>query len=453
MAASLDALQAAEASLARASLDNSSTDPYADEDRIERDLETLPSKAKGPALAALAAAVKASRASFDVDAAAFVALVVDGGLRCVDVRSPGEFARGHVPGAVNVPLFDDAERAQVGTAYKRKGRAEAMSLGMSKLAKKGGLGALAARAAGDAAAGARVCVHCWRGGLRSGAVAWLLRRRGFDAVVLRGGHRAYRAHLRSLWDPRAPQPRLVVVGGRTGVGKTRALGALAAAGRQVLDLEALAKHRGSAFGWRAPQPTNEAYESLCGLAWRSLDPSRDVFVEDEEGHVGTALVPPPLYELMRLAPVVLKIECACETRVANLLEDYAEDAARDPGAFDGRLRDATRKVSKRLGGDRTAEALALLDARDLAGYARLLLERYYDKLYDKHLAARARTDAAVLDVDAAHPFDARAVAAGLVAALDAHDAARGAAAPRAPPAFDDAVDDGDKGGPPWCAPS
>ena len=107
MAASLDVLQAAEASLARASLDNSSTDPYADEDRIERDLETLPSKAKGPALAALAAAVKASRASFDVDAAAFVGLVVDGGLRCVDVRSPGEFARGHVPGAVNVPLFDD----------------------------------------------------------------------------------------------------------------------------------------------------------------------------------------------------------------------------------------------------------------------------------------------------------------------------------------------------------
>ncbi|KAH8064645.1 hypothetical protein JL722_1522 [Aureococcus anophagefferens] len=265
MAASLEAIQAAEASLARASLDNNSTDastdPYADEDRIERDLETLPSKAKGPALAALAAAVKASRASFDVDAAAFVALVVDGGLRCVDVRSPGEFARGHVPGAVNAPLFDDASAR-----------------------------------------------------------------------------------------------------------------------------------------------------------------SRDVFVEDEEGHVGTALVPPPLYELMRLAPVVLKIECAYETRVANLLEDYAEDAARDPGAFDGRLRDATRKVSKRLGGDRTAEALALLDARDLAGYARLLLERYYDKLYDKHLAARARTDAAV------------------------------GAAPRAA-AFDDAVDDGDKGGPPWCAPS
>ncbi|KAH8098481.1 hypothetical protein JL720_1426 [Aureococcus anophagefferens] len=403
MAASLEAIQAAEASLARASLDNNSTDastdPYADEDRIERDLETLPSKAKGPALAALAAAVKASRASFDVDAAAFVALVVDGGLRCVDVRSPGEFAPR--AGAVNA-LFDGVERA---------GRPRR------------------ARGARAGARRRRVCVHCWRGSLRSGAVAWLLRRRGFDAVVLRGGHRAYRAHLRSLWDPRAPQPRLVVVGGRTGVGKTRALGALAAAGRQVLDLEALAKHRGSAFGWRAPQPTNEAYESLCGLAWRSLDTSRDVFVEDEEGHVGTALVPPPLYELMRLAPVVLKIECAYETRVANLLEDYAEDAARDPGAFDGRLRDATRKVSKRLGGDRTAEALALLDARDLAGYARLLLERYYDKLYDKHLAARARTDAPCWTW-AAHP-STRAPSPRASSRRSTPTTPRGAAAPRA----------------------
>ncbi|KAK7250177.1 rhodanese-like protein [Aureococcus anophagefferens] len=416
---------------------DASTDPYADEDRIERDLETLPSKAKGPALAALAAAVKASRASFDVDAAAFVALVVDGGLRCVDVRSPGEFAR--------------PRAGAVGTAYKRKGRAEAMSLGMSKLAKKGGLGALArARAAARARARRQRRVHCCGGGLRSGAVAWLLRRRGFDAVVLRGatgptGPTCGRS------GTRAPQPRLVVAGGRTGVGKTRAR---RARGRGAPGLGPRGPGEAPGLGlWLARAAADErGLREPLRLAWRGVaDTSRDVFVEDEEGHVGTALVPPPLYELMRLAPVVLKIECAYETLGREPPRGLRRGRGRATPAR-STAGSATRRARCRsASGDRTAEALALLDARDLAGYARLLLERYDKRTTSTKGGARARTRPCWTWTR--RTPSTRAPSPRASSRRSTPTTPRGGGAARAPPAFDDAVDDGDKGGPPWCAPS
>ena len=196
-------------------------------------------------------------------------------------------------------------QAQVGTAYAKQGKAQAMAIGLAKIRKKGGMDALAARAAGGAPRGSLICVYCWRGGLRSGAVAWLLRRRGYDARVMAGGHRAYRAWLRSLFDA---GPRVVIVGGRTGAGKTRALRALAEAGHQVrggvprrasregdapgdaadssdarrggaqslesgaqvLDLEGLAEHRGSAFGSRGAQPSNVAFESRVARSGAEL---------------------------------------------------------------------------------------------------------------------------------------------------------------------------------------
>ena len=282
-------------------------------DDIERALDSGPFATWAQPLAALAVAVAEAKPARVVSPAEFLRRCVDGGARCVDVRSPAEFARDAVPGAHSAPLFDDAERADVGKCYAKKGRDEAMRLGLAKLRKKGGLGALAERVAGEATV---VGVYCWRGGLRSGSVAWLLARRNVDVFVLDGGYRAYRRHLRELFEE---GPRVIVVGGRTGVGKTRVLRALAAKNHQVLDLEALAAHRGSAFGdlKGAAQPSNAAFETKCAWAWRALDATRDVFVEDEEGHVGRCLVPPALYARMRAAPRVVRVDTSYAAHVTH----------------------------------------------------------------------------------------------------------------------------------------
>jgi tRNA 2-selenouridine synthase len=414
-------------------------------DDIERALDSGPFATWAQPLAALAVAVAEAKPARVVSPAEFLRRCVDGGARCVDVRSPAEFARDAVPGAHSAPLFDDAERADVGKCYAKKGRDEAMRLGLAKLRKKGGLGELAERVAGDATV---VGVYCWRGGLRSGSVAWLLARRNVDVFVLDGGYRAYRRHLRELFEQ---GPRVIIVGGRTGVGKTRVLRALAAKNHQVLDLEALAAHRGSAFGdlKGAAQPSNAAFETKCAWAWRALDATRDVFVEDEEGHVGRCLVPPALYARMRAAPRVVRVDASDAARVAHLLEDYAEDEAAGAGGARARLDAALALVAKRLGPDDTARAKQFLDAGDLAACARLLLARYYDKLYDRHLGRRGD---AVLAVRAADPFDAGAVADAVVAAVSRADAAD---LPPPPPveATRPPPRDRDDDGVQWCAPS
>ena len=330
-------------------------------DDIERALDSGPFATWAQPLAALAAAVAEAKPARVVSPAEFLRRCVDGGARCVDVRSPAEFARDAVPGAHSAPLFDDAERADVGKCYAKKGRDEAMRLGLAKLRKKGGLGALAERVAGEAKI---VGVYCWRGGLRSGSVAWLLARRNVDVFVLDGGYRAYRRHLRELFEQ---GPRVIIVGGRTGVGKTRVLRALAAKNHQVLDLEALAAHRGSAFGdlKGAAQPSNAAFETKCAWAWRALDATRDVFVEDEEGHVGRCLVPPALYARMRAAPRVVRVDASDAARVAHLLEDYAEDEAADAGgarvhASTPRLRDPDLRRLVRVQVESEEQALYMI---------------------------------------------------------------------------------------------
>ena len=187
----------------------------------------------------------------------------------------------------------------------------------------------------------------------------------------------------------------------------------------------------------------------CAWAWRALDATRDVFVEDEEGHVGRCLVPPALYARMRAAPRVVRVDASDAARVAHLLEDYAEDEAAGAGGARARLDAALALVAKRLGPDDTARAKQFLDAGDLAACARLLLARYYDKLYDRHLGRRGD---AVLAVRAADPFDAGAVADAVVAAVSRADAAD---LPPPPPveATRPPPRDRDDDGVQWCAPS
>ena len=253
----------------------------------------------------------------------------------VDVRSPGEHARGRVPRAVNAPLFSDDERAAVGTAYKTKGRGEALVLGMGRRRRGWTDVVEEARRAMEAVAttttdddreddAVDVYVMCFRGGMRSSCVGWLLKERLRKArvFVVDGGYKAFRRWALERCGPKRglPAPRVCVVGGRTGVGKTRALLALRAKGEQIIDLEGLANHAGSAFGWvgREPQPTSEHYSNLVACEWHALDASRWVFIEDEGPHVGRCSVDPLLFERMRNAPLVLRMVAPREVRLHTL---------------------------------------------------------------------------------------------------------------------------------------
>ena len=318
----------------------------------------------------------------------------------IDVRSPGEYARGHVPGAVNAPLFDDADRAAVGTVYKKVGRGEALLLGMRCAAPRfEDIVRVAAEACAkrDAeASGSKdedsdvVYVMCFRGGMRSTCVGWLLQERleGKRVRVLDGGYKGFRKWALERCGPfgNVPAPRVCIIGGRTGVGKTRALLALQARGEQIIDLEGLANHAGSAFGWvgRAEQPTSEHYSNLVACAWHALNPNKWVFVEDEGPHVGRCSVDPLLFERMRNAPLVLRMVATREVRLKTLVQDYATSELRADPNWLPTMRESVEKLGKRLGGDRVAAIQAELEAGDFSAVAEGLLE-YYDGLYDKHL--------------------------------------------------------------------
>jgi tRNA 2-selenouridine synthase len=293
----------------------------------------------------------------------------------LDVRSPSEYRQGHLPGAVSFPLFTDAERSQVGTCYKQQGRDEAVELGFAIAGPKfAQFIAEAKQLAGDR----RVRVHCWRGGMRSGAVAWVLEMAGFEVATLAGGYKAFRRW--ALATVEQPKP-IVIMGGMTGTGKTDILAALSQKGAQVLDLEALASHRGSSFGGLGlpPQPTNEQFENDIAVRWAAFDARQPVWIEAESSRIGLCRVPEPLFHQMSRA-VVLEIKRSRSERLAGLVQVYGSADRQD-------LIQATLRIQKRLGGQRTKEAIELIQAEKLTEAFDLILD-YYDKTYTYDLQRR-----------------------------------------------------------------
>ncbi|THH41523.1 tRNA 2-selenouridine(34) synthase MnmH [Neolewinella litorea] len=293
----------------------------------------------------------------------------------LDVRSPGEYAEGHAPGAVSLPLFSDAERAEVGTLYKQENPDAALLRGLEIAGGK--MRQLVERARVAAPEG-RVAVQCWRGGQRSASVAWLLERAGMDVRQLEGGYKAYRAYVRR-WLGEAHHP-LRVLSGPTGSGKTHVLHALAAEGARIVDLEGLANHKGSSFGalGEAAQPTTEAFENLLFEALRGIPVGETVWVEDESRMIGTVCQPDVFYDRLVSAPVTELVQPE-EWRVNNLVRDYA-------GYPPDALAAAFTRLRKKLGGQRLQDALAALEGGDFETAARIALV-YYDKAY-AHYAAR-----------------------------------------------------------------
>lgn len=291
----------------------------------------------------------------------------------IDVRSPGEFAHGRLPDAVNVPLFSNDERAEVGTCYKQVGPQEAIQLGLQLVKPK--LDDFFQTVESLVGSGLAK-IHCWRGGMRSSWFADFLQSRGLTACTLQGGYKNFRRWaLQTLSTARTVR----VLGGLTGSGKTQILHALQARGEQVIDLEALAHHRGSAYGHlgqKDPQPSNEQFENEIAYLWADFDPHEVVWIEDESRLVGRTKVPDEIYSLMQAAPKYC-IERPLEERLDILMADYGRAPIKE-------LVLATLRIHKKLGGARMQTAVALLKEDRLREAFALILS-YYDKTYTQHL--------------------------------------------------------------------
>lgn len=285
-----------------------------------------------------------------------------------DVRSPAEFAAGHMPGAVNIALFTDAERAEVGTLYKQQGRDDAVNKGLEVVGPK--MAALASQAKEVAQQG-QLLVHCWRGGMRSNSMAWLFEQAGLKCTVLKGGYKAYRNFMLAEF---SKANNLVVLDGPTGSGKTEILQHLRQLGEQVLDLEAMAAHRGSAFGsfGMGPQPTTQQFQNNVFHQLAQFNPERPVWVEAESLTIGRVYLPLPFWERMNQSPTVV-LDVPRPVRAQRLVNTYGQISAH-------LLAEGIRKIADRFGGNRVKQALQLLEAGQLLEVALLLLE-YYDGRY------------------------------------------------------------------------
>jgi tRNA 2-selenouridine synthase len=287
----------------------------------------------------------------------------------IDVRAPSEFQQGHMPGAVNIPLFNDHERKVVGTAYKQVNKESAMYAGLEFAGKK--LVELAKEGERVAGKNRTLLVHCWRGGMRSKSMVWLFETIGISCYLLEGGYKAYRNFVREV----LAQPlKLLVIGGRTGSGKTTILHHLRNMGEQVIDLEGLAHHKGSAFGalGEPDQPTTEQFENDLAREILPLHSEKVTWIEDESRNVGRCVVPVELFTRMRGARTVF-LDISRELRAKHLVVDYAKYDQEE-------LRACVMKIEKRLGGDRTLEAMESIDRKEYYQTALITLH-YYDKAY------------------------------------------------------------------------
>ncbi|MBI4937772.1 MAG: tRNA 2-selenouridine(34) synthase MnmH [Nitrosomonadales bacterium] len=302
----------------------------------------------------------------------------------VDVRTPSEYAEDHIPGALNGPVLSDEERARVGTLYKQHSPFEARKIGAMLVARNIARH-IESRWLGKPKSW-HPLIYCWRGGQRSGAMTHILRQIGFAAEKLDGGYKSYRHHVLRQLHALPPKFSFRVLCGLTGSGKSRLLAALQQAGAQVLDLEGIARHRGSVLGDMpdTAQPSQKSFDSLVLEKLESFDPGAPVYVESESKKIGQLRVPDELIAAMWLSPC-LRLETATALRVALLREEYAH-FLRDPELLHQQL--------ERLKGLYSSDLLnhwrSLCEAQEWDKFIAELLERHYDPAYHKSIRGHYR---------------------------------------------------------------
>jgi tRNA 2-selenouridine synthase len=313
----------------------------------------------------------------------------------VDVRTPAEFEQGKIPGAFNIPIFTNEERVLVGTTYKQVGREQAILLGFDLTGNKW---SDFIKQALEIAPSKKIAVHCWRGGMRSGSMAWAFDLYGFEVYLIQGGYKSYRRWSAEQFE----KPyRLTVLGGMTGSGKTKILHQFLSNNEQVVDLEDLAQHQGSSYGTMnvLVQPTQEQFENNLAFQLHQLDSNKLIWVEDESLTIGKRCIPKPLWEQIRNAPLV-HLNIPLQNRIDLLVNEYG---VLDPDF----LIACTERIWKRLGPEQTKNAVTAIREGRMADFIRIVLV-YYDKTYYTGLNKRNRENIFSVDIESSD-FAANAV--------------------------------------------
>lgn len=290
-------------------------------------------------------------------------------LPLIDARSEGEFSQSQIPGSFSIPILTNEERVKVGTLYKEEGSIEATLKGFELV---GHRFHQIQKEALERFPEQKAIVYCWRGGMRSQILSWLLSMVGFEVYRLKGGYKTYRTFTFEKVRERYP---LLVLGGKTGTGKTVLLKKLKESGEQVIDLEGIAHHKGSSFGsiGQKPQPTVEQFENLLAEELRLMDIHVPIWVENESRKIGRLIIPDRFYGQMTQAPL-LEIQRTEEERIEHIAEEYGQ-------LPESELIAAVKRLQKRLGGLRTQQAITdIVEKNHSAWISNLLL--YYDKTYD-----------------------------------------------------------------------
>lgn len=289
-----------------------------------------------------------------------------------DVRSPNEFEKGHIPEAINLPLFSDEERAIVGTAYFKQGRSEAIKIGLEKVQSKL---LYFVESVNKIAKSKDVRLHCWRGGMRSENMAWLLETVGYKVHTLEGGYKSYRNYVLKFFENKFP---LIVIGGMTGVGKTEILQLLKSNGEQVVNLERIANHKGSVFGHlgKSAQPSTEYFENLIYNEISKFSFNKTIYIEDESISLGSIFIPNNLFKQIADAPKII-IQKKLNERINRLRKEYT--------CFDkNELITSIKRIERRIGGDIVKDIITNIQNEN---YNEAITDalKYYDKLYKLNL--------------------------------------------------------------------
>jgi tRNA 2-selenouridine synthase len=312
----------------------------------------------------------------------------------IDVRSPSEYAYAHIPNAHSMPLFTDEERKVVGTAYKQMSRENAIKFGldyfgpkMRKMVEE--VEKISKVSDNEPHTSKTILVHCWRGGMRSGAISWLLDLYGFQVFTLEGGYKAYRNWILQQFE----KPfNFKIIGGFTGSGKTPLLHGLLKNNQAIIDLEGLANHKGSALGGigQNPQPSQEMFENLLGMELAKYDETTPIYLEDESQRIGNMQIPMAMWHNMRKS-LVYFIDIPFEERLDYLTKEYGTLVKQE-------LVTAIMRIQKRLGGLETKNAINYLLENNPKESFRILL-KYYDKWYEKGLYNRENSEELIQKIE------------------------------------------------------